>query len=614
MLPRVWICTLVILCCAVSAWANSLSVSEIQATGKVLFRALRDSECKVKCKSRKPRIMCGSDGVSYNSKCELKRARRCEGKKVSIVRKGKCSDADVPMTKCFQERDEAETTVSKTGATDVFVPECNSDGTFSEVQCHGASGYCWCVSDEGKPFPRTSTKNGRPNCKLKDAKKENQDKINSRTKRKKEKRKRKPNKSDTRCSSLERTRFNVNLVRVFTEEFNRSMKALPNNKPNKIDPFMDTLEKQVVEWKFSQYDDNNDNLLQRKEVNSLRRLVKKFIKPRSCAKRFLKFCDPDKNKVIERREWSLCLGVDINNDQHETTTHVPEVKTTGESLDLNKLLNKKSSPSSLSNKAPSTGQIERPAFPSLPINIDDTWTDFSRPRPDDRQSKEKQESDCETDRLSALEQERDNPDAGIFIPNCTREGKWTSAQCHKSTGYCWCVEENSGRPISGTSTHGVSPQCDFEGDRDIPESVPVGCTYAEKQSFLSDLLNTLVAEMADYALSNKTDHSILVTDPEQSIHERTVRWKFSFLDLNRNQNLESSEMEKFKDTLKEAQKKATRKCARKFVDYCDADDNKTVSLQEWVDCMGVTRNINFNLPSNPKRIGKNPFDQYLRDS
>jgi hypothetical protein len=58
---------------------------------QVLFRALRDSECKVKCKSRKPRIMCGSDGVSYNSKCELKRARRCEGKKVSIVRKGKCS-------------------------------------------------------------------------------------------------------------------------------------------------------------------------------------------------------------------------------------------------------------------------------------------------------------------------------------------------------------------------------------------------------------------------------------------------------------------------------------------------------------------------------------------
>lgn len=70
----------------------------------------------------------------------------------------------------------------------------------------------------------------------------------------------------------------------------------------------------MVEWKFTEYDINGDNYLQIKEVNSLRRLVKKFIKPRSCAKRFLKFCDPDKNKLIERREWSRCLGVDLNSE------------------------------------------------------------------------------------------------------------------------------------------------------------------------------------------------------------------------------------------------------------------------------------------------------------
>lgn len=58
---------------------------------QILFRELRDSECKVKCKSRKSRIMCGSDGVSYQSKCELKRARRCEGKHITIRKKGKCS-------------------------------------------------------------------------------------------------------------------------------------------------------------------------------------------------------------------------------------------------------------------------------------------------------------------------------------------------------------------------------------------------------------------------------------------------------------------------------------------------------------------------------------------
>lgn len=77
-------------------------------------------------------------------------------------------------------------------------------------------------------------------------------------------------------------------------------------------------------------------------------------------------------------------------------------------------------------------------------------------------------NDCETDRQSALEQEIDNPKAGIFIPKCTPEGKWARAQCHEATSYCWCVEEDSGRPISGTSTHGVQPTCDFEKERDIP--------------------------------------------------------------------------------------------------------------------------------------------------
>ena len=68
---------------------------------QVLFRALRDSECKIKCKSRKTRIMCGSDGVSYLSKCEIKRARRCEGKNVSIKKKGKCSGKHIYKVNVF---------------------------------------------------------------------------------------------------------------------------------------------------------------------------------------------------------------------------------------------------------------------------------------------------------------------------------------------------------------------------------------------------------------------------------------------------------------------------------------------------------------------------------
>ncbi|XP_060563291.1 SPARC-related modular calcium-binding protein 1-like isoform X2 [Ruditapes philippinarum] len=627
MLLRSWICLLIFPYMAASASANSMSVSQIQETGKVLFRALRDSECKVKCKSRRPRIMCGSDGVSYHSKCEVKRARRCEGKNVVIRWKGKCADEDVPMTKCFQEREEAMTSVSKGDVKNVFIPECNADGTYAEVQCHSASGFCWCVESDGKPFPRTSTKDDRPNCK--DKQKRNPrppkpPKLPDNGGKPGRKKPPKPEKNKSkRCSSHERKKFNSNLVRVFTEEYNRSVKAFPNTRPNELDPLMEPLEKQVVEWKFSHYDSNNDDLLQRKEVSALRRLVKKFIKPRSCAKRFLKFCDKDKDKLIKRQEWSICLGVDINisfrlfvslnSDDQDKTTHAPEVKTTGESLDLNKLLTKKSSSSSSSSSS-NNGEIERPAFPSLPINVDKTWTEAIRPTPIKEPRPNKQANDCRTDRESALEQEKDNPKAGIFVPKCTPEGKWSRAQCHDATGYCWCVEENSGRPITGTSTHGEHPKCDFDAERNIPGSVSIGCSYAEKQNFLADLLATLTQEMAQYALNNRTDHSALVVDPNQTVHERAVHWKFNVLDTNKNQDLENSELEIFRETLKSAQKKATRKCARKFVRFCDEDGNKKVSKQEWVDCMGITRNISIKLPSHPKRTGQNPFDQYLRDT
>lgn len=76
----------------------------------------------------------------------------------------------------------------------------------------------------------------------------------------------------------------------------------------------DNHEKRVAEWKFSQLDKNKDNKLRRKEVRALKRMVKKVIKPRSCAKTFISYCDFDQNKRIEPREWTSCLGVYTNGE------------------------------------------------------------------------------------------------------------------------------------------------------------------------------------------------------------------------------------------------------------------------------------------------------------
>lgn len=591
---------IVLSCLVVGVSGSSLSVSEIQERGKVLFRALRDSECTIKCKSRKPRIMCGSDGVSYLSKCEVKRARRCEGKNVTIKKRGKCSDSDVPMTKCFQERQEATSADSRSNAKDVFIPSCKSDGTFSEIQCHKASGYCWCVSKDGKPLSGTSTKTSTPNCRGS----LNSSKVVTRQRRRNEKRKRRVNivhSAISGCSSLKRTRFNKNIVRVFTEEYKRSAQHFPKVSKNNLDPVIDTLDKKVVEWKFSQYDKDFDNQLSRIEVKSLRRLVKKFIKPRACAKSFLKYCDSDHNKYIERGEWSLCLGVDITKDQ--TTEAPPELEEnpTGDSITrLTKLLNPKASSSSRREEE-DRPYLPPPMFP----NSSNMWPGLSKTRHNPKPKPDKKLNDCRSEEQSALQRKAENPDGGIFIPKCTTDGKWQRAQCHDAVGYCWCVNESNGRPVSGTATKGKDPVCDFEAEREIQ-----GCTYSEKQTFLSDLMTTITTELAEFAI-NSTQTSVLPSpDPSQSVHERAVRWKFRLLDENGNNVLEKDEWDHLKTTLKKCRRKLTRKCSRNFIRFCDENSNKLISLEEWVECAG----INKSLPSDPKRTGKNPFDHFLRDT
>lgn len=76
------------------------------------------------------------------------------------------SEEDIPLTKCFQQKEEAIKGASKFGKANIFIPKCNADGTFAEIQCHEPSQYCWCVSaNDGKPLPGTSTKDGTPKCK-----------------------------------------------------------------------------------------------------------------------------------------------------------------------------------------------------------------------------------------------------------------------------------------------------------------------------------------------------------------------------------------------------------------------------------------------------------------
>lgn len=65
---------------------------------------------------------------------------------------------DSPQT-CERERASLLSEASPVWQEERFVPECKADGRYSPVQCHVATGYCWCVRvDTGRPLPGTSVR------------------------------------------------------------------------------------------------------------------------------------------------------------------------------------------------------------------------------------------------------------------------------------------------------------------------------------------------------------------------------------------------------------------------------------------------------------------------
>ena len=65
-------------------------------------------------------------------------------------------------TRCEKQRDEAIRTSDKP-LVGLYIPQCNRDGEYDQIQCHGSTGYCWCVDKGGREFEETRIK-GRPDC------------------------------------------------------------------------------------------------------------------------------------------------------------------------------------------------------------------------------------------------------------------------------------------------------------------------------------------------------------------------------------------------------------------------------------------------------------------
>ncbi|BFZ11884.1 hypothetical protein BsWGS_14923 [Bradybaena similaris] len=481
---------------------------------------------------------------------------------------GMDSKAQRHTSKCMSERRDAVTRRHSSEHSEVLVPECNVDGSYNEIQCHKSSGYCWCVTRDGRHVPGTSVKDMRPRC------------TSKRKKRKGDIRRRRA------CSSQERQTFNSDLVKVFQEEYNRvniTSHSLPATSGQQEDVI--GTEKAIIIWKFQELDANKDGKLKFKEVRNFGKMVKKLIKPKACAKLFLDFCDKNTDRSIDKAEWTLCLGVDIKPSALDPARVDPSQKPVD---DLTKDLLMRSSSTLLQT-------------PDLPVVSSGALNSASRT---DRQEHKESTQNCKDERDAAINIHSQEPAANHYIPTCTSAGKWDRTQCHQSTGYCWCVQEDNGNPIPGTATYKGKPQCTFENEREMK-----GCPFEQKRKFLVDLLSDL-AEDRKKSLLESSNKTSVGSDDSIPIREAVARWKFKMLDASNNGILERKEWRPFRrTTLKN--KNYSRKCRRSFLRYCDIDNNQTITSDEWKECLGLNQN-NFNsLPLNRRRKGKNSFSKYM---
>ncbi|XP_006872070.1 PREDICTED: nidogen-1 [Chrysochloris asiatica] len=78
-----------------------------------------------------------------------------------------CVPGEAEKTRCQREREHllGTTDVQRPRPPGLFVPECDEYGHYRPTQCHGSTGHCWCVDQDGRELEGTRTRPGiQPPC------------------------------------------------------------------------------------------------------------------------------------------------------------------------------------------------------------------------------------------------------------------------------------------------------------------------------------------------------------------------------------------------------------------------------------------------------------------
>uniref|UniRef100_T1GCB8 Thyroglobulin type-1 domain-containing protein n=1 Tax=Megaselia scalaris TaxID=36166 RepID=T1GCB8_MEGSC len=146
---------------------------------------------------------------------------------------------------------------------------------------------------------------------------------------------------------------------------------------------------------------------------------------------------------------------------------------------------------------------------------------------------ETETSGCIADRKTASEeQHRANP--MLYVPECTSDGRYEKIQCYPRTGYCWCVDEDTGKVLTGTSVKDKRPEC-----KHVARPFK-GCPEPHKTKFLRDLK---VFFTTSIPLENNASNGTTFKSEDEKIGILS----FVHIDKNKNRNWERKEWKEFRE-------------------------------------------------------------------
>lgn len=562
------------------------------ASSPVLSAPNAISPCKPKSCTRPDldtaRPVCSSEGITYPNRCLLDLAR-CFNANITLSHRNICRYP--PKCTAFQLKGNSTTSLAtssggRSGGI-AYKPACRQDGKYASAQCAKHLGYCWCVaSSNGAPLAYSMVKyveGRRVKC--------------QRRKRKSTKRRNSGNRNKGKaCRKADKALFNGNLMKIFQTEWSRDKVGSLQQVP------ASDLDRTILEWKFAILDQNRDQLLDKSEYDPLWKLVRRMVKPKRCAKSFSRACDINADSRISSIEWGQCLsrdGIDGDSDELPHSSHSGG-QINGDNGDNDDYSTIGLLPTHIGNAGPGGGiLIDDDIDNVLQTGISHHHYEEETPDMPDEDA-----SDCLTDRTQALIESKSSNGYPLYVPVCTSDGRFKKVQCYNSTGYCWCVNEDTGKNIPGTSMKDLKPNCDSVISAAVRPMK--GCPEEKKQVFHRDLIEFLNKTMMSYEAVSR-----IWKDPRD---DQIATWSFVHFDKNKNKMLERSEWKAFKETVDKLQ--PLKKCGKKLPRYCDVNKDRQISMTEWLECLNPYKiqpliNATTATPSNG-RIGKNPLLTILK--